>query len=102
MDVKVCLAPAVRMTRASANKTQPKYKDMVKMLGVKIDKMGNTLIKVLCQGSPRHVVFWVNRTSLIGKDVDKMVGKGDELPITQPSTGGSGSARIRGHIKSSI
>ena len=27
------------------------------------------------------------------------IGKGDELPITQSSTGGSGSVRVRGHIK---
>ena len=32
--------------------------------------------------------------------VDEWIGKGDELPITQSITGGSGSARIWGHNKS--
>ena len=43
------------------------------MLGVKTDKAGNTLIKVLCRGCPRHMAFWTSKMSLLGKDVDAMI-----------------------------
>ena len=73
LNVKVRIAPPVRMTRSAARKKSVEYREVVKMLAMKTDESDNTLIKVLCRGDSRERAFWANRTALLGDDIEIMM-----------------------------
>ena len=75
MDVRVRLPAPIRVTRARKPATEPTFRDVVKILKGTWDPQGNLWLKILCRGDSKSRAFWVDRVSLVGKDVEAMLSK---------------------------
>ena len=40
-----------------------------------MDHEGRIRLKVLCRGDAKNRAFWVDKSSLVGPDVDELIGK---------------------------
>ena len=69
----VLVAPKVRTTRSGPRETEPRYREIVKILRVKADAEKRVWYKVLCRGDHPVRAFWVERHSMKGDGVQILI-----------------------------
>ena len=69
----VRMSPKIRTTRAGPRQTELCYKEIVRIMRTKVGKDKITWYEVLCQGDHPARAFWVERHSMKGNGVDKLI-----------------------------
>jgi hypothetical protein len=72
-DVAVRMPPKIRTTRSGSCQTGPEYRSVVKICGRKVDRKGQEWLRVLYAGDKPGRTFWVERKSLCGEHVQRMI-----------------------------
>ena len=71
--ILVRIAPRVRTTWQGVASTEPLYREVVDLVGFKVDRDGNELIKVLCKGDHPKYAFWSNKMSITCDNIEELI-----------------------------
>ena len=69
----VRMPPKIRTTREGPRQTEPCYKEIVRIMRTKVGKDKSTWYEVLCRGNHPARAFWVERHSVKGNGVDRLI-----------------------------